>query len=59
MRSARTGLMSEKMHRLMFVTNFNEHDTDLALPGATEVTQIVAVAATPPRDTHLRSHPLL
>ena len=39
-------LMSEKMHRLMCVTNFNEHDTDLALPGATEVTEIVSVAAT-------------
>ena len=28
------------------MTNFNEHDTDLALPGATEVTEIVSVAAT-------------
>eukprot|EP00966_Prymnesium_polylepis_P230489 5333491-Prymnesium_polylepis.2 len=37
-------LASELMHRTLIVTNFNEHDTDLALPGPAESTEIVSNA---------------
>ena len=41
----RDRLPGELMHRVLCLTNFNEFDNDLALPGCTE-TQIVSVAAT-------------
>ena len=39
-------LPSELMHRVLCVTNFNENDTDLALPGPASSTEIVSVAGT-------------
>ena len=39
-------LPSHRMHILMKLTNYNEHDTDLALPGAAETTEIVSIKAT-------------
>ena len=42
----RDRLPSHRMHILMKLTNYNEHDTDLALPGATDTTEIVSIKAT-------------
>jgi hypothetical protein len=39
-------LMSEMMHRACCAANFNEFDTDLALPGAAQSNAIVSVAGT-------------